>query len=63
MGANAEIYANWQRVPAALKAAIKKLHIQFPHALRGEELARRIRTGGGPPAAISVAKLLKCERC
>eukprot|EP00959_Pyramimonas_sp_CCMP1952_P338706 7093124-Pyramimonas_sp.AAC.1 len=60
MGAHAETYTDWHGVPAALKAAINKLHLQFFHALRGEELARHIRTGGGSPAAISAAK---CELC
>eukprot|EP00959_Pyramimonas_sp_CCMP1952_P449047 9402778-Pyramimonas_sp.AAC.1 len=57
MGANAETYTDWYRVPAAPKAAIKKLHIQFSHALRGEELVRHVRIGGGPPAAISAPEL------
>eukprot|EP00959_Pyramimonas_sp_CCMP1952_P201358 4210936-Pyramimonas_sp.AAC.1 len=63
MGASADTHTVWHRVLAALQAAIKKLHIQCSHALRGEELARRIRTGGGSPAAISTAKLFKCELC
>eukprot|EP00959_Pyramimonas_sp_CCMP1952_P234590 4901567-Pyramimonas_sp.AAC.1 len=46
-----------------MKTATKKLHVQFSHALRGEELPRHIQYGGGSPAATSAAKLFKRELC
>ena len=56
-------FNSWGDVPSMLRSAIIKVHRQYSHSLRGDELVRHLRLGGASESAINAAKLFKCETC
>ena len=53
----------WSDVPSLLRSAIIKVHKQYSHSLRGDELVRHLRLGGASETAVKAAKLFSCEVC
>ena len=56
-------FERWSDVPSLLRSAILKVHRQYSHSLRGDELVRHLRLGGASETAIKAAKLFSCEVC
>ena len=56
-------FERWSDVPSLLRSAIFKVHRQYSHSLRGDELVRHLRLGGASQTAIKAAKLFSCEVC
>ena len=53
----------WNEVPSLLRSAIIKVHKQYSHSLRGDELVRHLRLGGASETAVKAARLFSCEVC
>ena len=53
----------WNEVPSPLRSAIIKVHKQYSHSLRGDELIRHLRLGGASETAVKAARLFTCEVC
>ena len=53
----------WNEVPSLLRSAIIKVHKQYSHRLRGDELIRHLRLEGASEISVEAARLFTCEVC